>query len=165
MKVCIHCGTPLAGTKDAARKKYCDKECYRLHRLSQPLTNKSTGHFRARAAEKSKACNRCGALKNLEVHHRDLNVLNDSASNLEKICSTCHDMEHRAITPASICAVCGVSFTAASHRNRNKICSAQCAKEWGLKNALKRWVDPESADSEGTETLSMLKRRKSSSAQ
>ena len=140
MKACIHCGMSLNGTKDSARKKYCDKECYRLHRLSLPLTNKSTGHFRARAAEKSKSCNRCGATTNLEVHHRDRDVLNDSPRNLEKICSACHDLEHLKVSPTSICAACGTSFTAASHRNRNKICSAPCAKEWGRKNAMKRWA-------------------------
>ncbi len=136
MKVCIFCGKSLIGTKDASRKKYCDKECYRLHRLSMPLTNKSTAHYRAREL-KSQRCEECGGTKDLQVHHRDKNPLNDLPENLQTLCSKCHHKMH-CEELLSTCAVCGKTFKAASHRNRNKICSAQCAKEWGSISARKR---------------------------
>ena len=137
MKVCIYCGKSLVGTKDAARKKYCDRECYRSHRLSMPLTNKSTAHYRARESKKTK-CELCGGKVNLQVHHKDKNHLNDSPENLQTLCSVCHHKIHMK-NVLSMCAVCGKLFRAASHRNRNKICSAQCARVWGRISAKKRW--------------------------
>lgn len=136
---CLHCGRDYSGTKDASRKKFCDKECYRLYRLTQPLTNKSTGHYRARAATLATTCSMCGTKKNLHVHHIDRNVLNDAAENLQVLCAECHRAEHATPPPTSSCAVCGTEFTAKSHRNRNKICSARCASEWGRISARKRW--------------------------
>lgn len=162
MKECIHCGKSLSGTKDAARKKYCNKECYRLHRLSQPLTNKSTAHYRARTVVQAKVCQRCGSTQNLHIHHIDRNPLNDSINNLEVLCSTCHHKEHVNEKPLSTCVVCGKNFLAASHRNRNKICSALCAKEWGRINALKRWGVKGLVASAPTEMPSSRRSRKSS---
>ena len=137
MKTCSFCETSLAGMRDAARRKYCSRECMINHRLQNPLTNKSTAHYRARRKKKS-SCERCGEKSNLQVHHKDRNPLNDSKSNLETLCQNCHSQEHEE-NRMSLCAVCGVEFRAASHRNRNKICSAPCAKEWGRINAQKRW--------------------------
>lgn len=137
MKVCNFCGKSVEGTKDAARKLYCDSECYRKHRLSSPVKNKSSAHFRARAAKRESACERCASTAHLQVHHKDRNPLNDSPSNLETLCRSCHTREHSS-TKLSACAVCGLTFRAASHRNRNKICSASCASEWGRICAAKR---------------------------
>ncbi len=152
MKACLFCGKSVAGTKDANRKKYCDKECYRQHRLSHPLTNKSTAHYRARV-KRMAACERCGADISLHVHHKDRNPLNDSMENLGTLCSVCHHREHLNDS-LSTCVVCGTSFRAASHRNRNKACSASCVSEWGRINARKRWGRAVSADSRGTATRS-----------
>lgn len=137
--VCRYCGASLSGLKDANRRFYCDKECYRLHRLTVPLRNKSTGHYRARKTASPKVCERCGETGPLHVHHKNRNVLDDSPKNLEVLCVECHRAEHTYDIPLSKCAVCSTLFRSASHRNRNKICSAKCAKEWGRISARKRW--------------------------
>lgn len=158
MKTCKHCGKSVEGTKDASRKIFCNAECYRQYRLAQPLHNKSSGHYRARAATPEKVCVRCGSTENVHVHHVDRNVLNDARSNLEELCSICHHKEHARAAPTSTCAVCGVRFKAASHRNRNKICSALCAKAWGRICAERRWAARASADCAPTVTPSSRKR-------
>lgn len=161
MKTCEHCGKSMQGMKDANRRKFCSRECMRQNWLKRPLTNKSTAHYRARALRKD-ACERCGATTRLQVHHKDRNPLNDSVENLETLCSTCHHTEH-TVEILSTCAVCGKKFRAASHRNRNKICSAPCAKEWGRMNAEKRWGHRASDDCAPTETPSSPSRPKRSS--
>ena len=137
MKECTFCGKSLIGMKDATRRRYCSKECYRLYKLSMPLINRSTAHYRARE-KKGSLCEICSSTANLQVHHKDLNPLNDLPQNLQTLCSKCHHKIHSK-KRLSVCAVCGKKFKAASHRNRNKICSALCARKWGHISAQKRW--------------------------
>ena len=159
MKTCLFCEQSVMDTKDAVRKKFCGRECYRQSRLSRPLSNKSTGHYRARAIKQEHQCERCGSMRQIHVHHKDRNPLNAALGNLESLCSKCHHAEHLKILLSS-CAVCGKAFRAASHRNRNKICSVWCAKEWGRISANKRWGRPALDDCAVTAMHSLPRRRK-----
>lgn len=162
MKICAFCEKSLVGMKDASRRKYCSRDCMVSDRLQSPLTNKSTAHYRARAAVTKDKCERCPRTTKLHVHHKDRNPLNDDATNLEVLCSTCHAREHQPLK-MSVCAVCGQIFRAASHRNRNKICSALCASEWSRIHAKLRW-QRERENSAPMETASILRKRQASSA-
>lgn len=138
MKECIFCGKSLKGKTDLNRRKFCDRECYRLYRLSMDISDKSSMHSRARKFKKDR-CEQCGSTLKLHVHHIDKNPMNNTEDNLQTLCSICHHKVH-AKNKLSTCAVCGKQFRAASHRNcRNKICSAQCVKEWGRICAKRRW--------------------------
>lgn len=41
-----------------------------------------------------KACSCCGSTTSLELHHKDLNWLNNTPSNLQWLCTSCHSKEH-----------------------------------------------------------------------
>jgi len=138
MKTCLYCGKSLNGLTDQKRRKYCDIECYSKYRLSAQCTNQSTGHYRARKIAHALTCERCGKSAK-HVHHKDREPTNNKPENLESLCTKCHALEHKRKVALSTCAVCGMRFIAKSHRNRNKICSAQCAREWGRICAQKRW--------------------------
>lgn len=40
-------------------------------------------------------CERCGSKEFLVVHHKDRNRSNSDPSNLETLCKSCHQIEHR----------------------------------------------------------------------
>ncbi|MBO5940675.1 MAG: HNH endonuclease [Kiritimatiellae bacterium] len=141
MAECIFCGKSMVGMKDQNRRKYCNRECMRLHWLSMNISDKSAMHSRARKFRKSQ-CEICGSALKLQVHHIDKNPMNNLPENLQTLCLACHHKIHTEIK-LSTCAVCGTIFRAESHRNRSKICSAQCAKEWGRICAKRRWLKTE----------------------
>ena len=148
LKFCKACGSEMErklqpsgqieGMHSFLRRRFCSLPCYGSSIAKTPQT-KADAHTRARQVHRRVSCNRCGEPERLQVHHRDRNPFNNAPVNLETLCLPCHRAEHRRLTPTSICAVCGVSFTARSHRDRNKICSAPCATEFSRTNALKRW--------------------------
>lgn len=52
---------------------------------------------------RSKQCECCGSTENLNVHHKDLNWLNNTPSNLQFLCSKCHSAIHSSIeSPESL---------------------------------------------------------------
>ncbi len=148
LKFCKFCGSKmerkkqpsgeLEGLNSFNRRQYCNQQCFGSSLAKTPKT-KEEAHTRARQVCQRVSCNRCGETEFLQVHHRDRNPFNNAPSNLEVLCIPCHREEHAKPTPQSTCAVCGTLFVAKSHRNRNKICSAQCAREFGRMNAVKRW--------------------------
>lgn len=44
-------------------------------------------------------CSMCGCTKGLEVHHKDVNYLNNMPSNLELLCKACHAKAHKGLNP------------------------------------------------------------------
>lgn len=149
-------------TSTFKRHQFCGLKCFGYSRL-KPIKTKQDAHTRARQVCLRSFCNRCGSSERLQVHHQDRNPFNNNPENLESLCAKCHRIEHKREAPPSICAVCGVSFLAQCHRNRNKICSAQCAKIWGRICAEKRW-ERASGNSAPTVTRSTRKPRRSGSA-
>lgn len=138
MKNCAMCNQDITGMKDANRRKFCSVDCYSRSLIRPPKTD-ANGRTQANNLYSPTECNRCGSIVRVERHHRDRNAKNNALGNIEGLCFACHRMEHKKELSSSLCAICGKEFIAASHRNRNKICSVECAREWGRIGAAKRW--------------------------
>lgn len=171
-KKCKFCGVRLSRKRQGNgeleglwtfnRRKFCGKRCSDHGKLRQPMTP-NAGRYQAQVLFKAERCNRCTATERLHRHHIDEDPTNNTLSNIEILCAACHVRHHhQRRIKYSVCAVCRRIFLAASHRNRNKICSAECAREWGRMSARKRWA-PDRQNSAATATQSLPKRRKSSS--
>jgi len=88
------------------RRKFCDQRCMGSNfdkRHSQDVGS-STAHYHARKLVPKGPCNRCGKPAATDVHHKDGNYLNNSPDNLERICRSCHILEHRQ---RGLCVICG----------------------------------------------------------
>ena len=73
---------------------------------------KSWNYYRRIAFENyPKKCDICGAIKNLQVHHRDKNHKNNHIKNLQILCHKCHTTIHREskgwYNDYDHCQVCG----------------------------------------------------------
>ena len=57
-------------------------------------------YYRAKAVLRDNnviwACARCSSTLKLEVHHIDTDITNNSISNLEPLCKSCHILEHNS---------------------------------------------------------------------
>ena len=88
------------------RRKFCDRRCMaqNFDQRHSASAGWSASHHHARQIMPPGPCNRCGTHAALDVHHRDHNFQNNNPSNLERICRSCHSMEHRK---KSLCTICG----------------------------------------------------------
>ena len=139
IRKCAICDRDMAGMKDVSRRKFCSRNCYGLSLIRIPATD-AIGRCQANNLYSPTCCVRCGSTENIERHHRDRNPRNNSESNIEGLCRSCHHAEHPREIPKSICAVCGKDFIAKSHRSgRIKVCSVVCHKEWRRACAFRQW--------------------------
>ena len=100
----------------------------------------SDGRRQAQYLYAAKPCADCGLQqRRMHRHHIDRNPINNAPDNIRVLCSACHAKHHPRPVVRSTCVVCGADFVAKDHRSRAKICSAQCARDWGRTNAQKRW--------------------------
>lgn len=152
----------MLGMKDYNRRKFCSMPCYGKAQWKAP-DSPQKGRYQAQRLVLAKTCSECGKPgPRLHRHHIDGDARNNRLENILVLCAKCHYRKHRPPPPMSICAVCDKEFLAACHRNRPKICSAQCAKEWGRICAMKRWSRGQ-CDCAVTATASVALRRKRSS--
>jgi len=91
------------------------------------LTN--DGHrYHARKLRQD-CCEKCGTTENLNTHHKDENLANNSPENIQTLCAACHTGHHwengkkpwRKYPPA--CSVCGnpaIRGMCETHRSRLK---------------------------------------------
>lgn len=88
------------------RRKYCGRVCMAraFDARHSAVVGPSTARYHARKIVPPGPCSRCGKPKAKDVHHHDENYLNNSPSNLERICRSCHVRGHR---PKSSCTICG----------------------------------------------------------
>lgn len=62
---------------------------------------------------RKKSCEQCGTSKNLGIHHKDKNWMNNEESNLMTLCSSCHTSLHHSMgdivqkTTKQPCIICG----------------------------------------------------------
>lgn len=160
MSQCAWCGEVLRG-KDWRRRKYCNRRCMSKGFTRKPTTAEA-GRYQAQHFYAAHSCESCGVGgPRLHRHHANEDPTDNRPENIRILCAACHAALHTKPPPMSMCAACGRRFVAASHRNRNKICSAPCAAEWGRRCALKRWHGQDSCAP--TETRSSLKSRRNSS--
>src|SRR6516162_6446443 len=76
------------------RRKYCDQVCMAVGMVK---TTKSRGQWQFLARKfKGSACEQCGTTVDLEIHHKNRDWSDNSLSNLQTLCSTCHMKLHHA---------------------------------------------------------------------
>lgn len=74
------------------KRKFCSKACQSASFVKEEVT---TGSHRHRARKnKLQCCELCSSQENLQVHHKDRNPKNNSLSNLQTLCASCHNKEH-----------------------------------------------------------------------
>lgn len=106
---CPACFAPLVRKKfgerleDRAaflRRVYCDRACMArgyVSDMSQP------GSKRRRVTRfRGSTCETCGATANLHAHHIDGNLDNDSPSNIQTLCGSCHNTHHHRARRAGL---------------------------------------------------------------
>lgn len=75
------------------RRKYCDQKCMAVGQTREVVT--SLSHTRTKAhARVRRACEICGKVRKLHVHHRDENPFNNVIGNLQTLCVSCHRRSH-----------------------------------------------------------------------
>lgn len=120
-KVCIVCGAIYQPTRSCS--KYCSKGCKRTiqskrvydwrvktGKIKDPGvgSGNAQGFGPSHHSHKPDAprryldfkraeCERCGSIKNLVGHHGDRDRSNNSGSNIETLCRSCHAKEHKLI--------------------------------------------------------------------
>lgn len=114
--------------EDMARfkeRKFCGSACFGKANTTDTPT---LGTLRSRAHREVKrgtACETCGGIDLLGIHHLDENPANNSPENTMTLCAACHTKWHwehgkKAWKEATPCAVCGQK----SRRH------ALCQKHW-----------------------------------
>lgn len=111
-KTCPFCHKKFFTT--SRRQKYCSPECGKKYqekkKKQQEQYSKSKDVQRLWARSHSLSveivkqlvvlgkrewkCDCCGSTENLQVHHKDINFLNLSPSNLQLLCPKCHSKVH-----------------------------------------------------------------------
>lgn len=89
------------------RRKFCDMTCFAKDLDVRPTKTDvkfSGAHWHSRKEVPPGPCQRCGAENALDVHHLDGDYRNNSLTNLERICRSCHNKVHR---PKGSCTICG----------------------------------------------------------
>lgn len=72
---------------------YCSKSCSAHRRIDDMNKNRTAYHNLARKHREG-YCAICGSTEHLQVHHLDRNIKNNSPSNLETLCQSCHMKLH-----------------------------------------------------------------------
>ena len=105
---CAICGRPLERKRYNGRledfgvflrRKFCDERCASLRLVGswKPDAQPKEGRYRARTLVQKVACDRCCSRKNLDVHHRNHDPLDNRPANLEVLCRGCHLRESYAM--------------------------------------------------------------------
>ena len=144
-KSCEACGRPLerkrypSGVLESmlhfGRRKFCNQRC-----MSRSFRGRwkegvipAEGRYRARTLVGKEACERCGGVRSLDVHHRDQDPLNNDPANLEVLCRSCHVKAHR---PKPTCSLPGCDSPHKGHGYCEK--HYQRWKKWGTPLGFKR---------------------------
>ena len=109
-------------------RKFCDQRCMGLafdKRHSHDV-GWSAAHSVARSLVPLGLCNRCAKPSARDVHHMDGDHLNNLPTNLERICRSCHNLEHRR---RGYCVICGKPHKGMGY----------CATHY---QRFKKWGDP-----------------------
>ena len=130
IRYCAYCSKPMERKRWSNgelqswlhynRQKYCNRECMSAAKKAEPKTGVSymAGHLHARQLLPNGCCEICGSNKNVDVHHKDGNYLNNSLENLQRLCRSCHNKVHR---PAKTCSICGKKVKGYGYCNKHYI--------------------------------------------
>lgn len=123
LRFCTHCGSKLERKRlpngdlecliHFNARMYCGRGCMAKAFEAKPKTSDpswTTAHWHARKVLPRGPCARCGSKgRTEEVHHKDEDWQNNSPSNLERLCRSCHRLEHSQKQP---CVICGAEHKA-----------------------------------------------------
>jgi hypothetical protein len=74
------------------KRKSCSKKCQDESLIKTTVT---VGQYRFRARMlRADCCDLCGSAKNLQVHHKDKDLSNNTLENLQTLCASCHNTLH-----------------------------------------------------------------------
>lgn len=105
VRACIHCGKEYTRSAGQTKRRFCSRQCaiasnhgpaqHELLLFTQ--RNKKPPKRSLDMKDHYRACQRCGwghepAI--LHRHHKDRNRRNNSPTNIEILCPTCHVLEH-----------------------------------------------------------------------
>lgn len=108
-KFCVHCGTQLARKRYPSalecmavflKRRYCDQKCMAaafVKPTSQPNSKR-----RRVTRFRGTSCEVCGATEQMTAHHIDGNLDNDSPSNIQTLCVSCHVTHHHRVRRAGL---------------------------------------------------------------
>lgn len=96
------CGKEFVKYPSQIKKQYCSRKCRNsdsvIHEARANAMWKGTWKQQRRisrqnylASGKKIICEKCNALKNVHIHHKDKNRNNNELSNLEALCNSCHN--------------------------------------------------------------------------
>lgn len=101
------------------RRKFCSQTCYGLSiRKDRSDGNWSSAHTMARARMPLGPCEKCGRPDARDVHHRNGDHQDNRLENLERICRSCHNLEHRR---RGSCVICGEPHKGHGYCNKHWI--------------------------------------------
>ena len=116
-KYCENCGNKLerkrfkSGVLESllhfGRRKYCNFKCMGEAFDNKPIRDDtlfSSAHWHSRKAVPPGPCVKCGVPNALDVHHKNGDYHDHSDENLERICRSCHNKEHKQ---RGSCVICG----------------------------------------------------------
>jgi len=109
------------------RRPYCDRECMKAAFRAKPKKRDSswmTAHYHARNLKPPGPCERCGKPNGSDVHHKNGDWQDNSPENLERLCRSCHNREHR---PRAACSICGKPVKGYGYCDKHY----QRFKKWG----------------------------------
>jgi hypothetical protein len=87
-------------------RRFCSLTCFgKSLEKDRSTGNWSTAHSMARRKMPPGPCARCGKPDAIDVHHRNGDPQDNRLSNLERICRSCHNREHKQ---RASCTVCGL---------------------------------------------------------
>lgn len=101
-RFCGHCDTLLERKRINGRledfgvfnrRKFCGRECMAAHMMKDD-PNRQAYAIRARKQSLKKCCELCGTIDRLTIHHKDRNWRNNTPSNLQTLCNSCHTSLH-----------------------------------------------------------------------
>jgi hypothetical protein len=117
-RFCEHCGKKLERKRlpngdleyliHFNRRLYCDRLCMAKAFDGRETTPREQlsyagAHRRARKKKPPGSCERCGKPFASDVHHRNHEWTDNDPANLERICRSCHNREHRKPPPCKVC--------------------------------------------------------------
>ena len=101
-KICPVCGKPFSRRRYGKRLEdytrfrnriFCSKSCS-AHRRQEDINRVRTSFHRIARKHLKECCAICGTTENLQVHHLDRNIKNNSEENLQTLCASCHMKLH-----------------------------------------------------------------------
>ena len=114
------------------QRKFCNRRCMaaEFDTRHSPDAGWSTTHYHARKLIPKGSCARCGKPNAKDVHHKDGDHRNNLLENLERICRSCHSLEH---SRRASCVICGKPQKGLGYCNKHYL----RFKKWGDPLAVK----------------------------